>query len=409
MLALDNTNLKSVTNDDAPEYPRQPMLSLEELEAILIDFSTSMHDQNEEEDILWDLTQNCISRLGFTDCVVYLLDETNMVLVQKAALGAKNPDRFDILNPIEIPVGQGITGYVAQTGTPLLVGDTSLDSRYLVDDEVRFSEICVPIKSGGRVIGVIDSEHPAKYYFQPQHLRILTAIASICANKLLRVRSEKQKDAAKLLLNELKSRAFQARLSPHFVFNALNAIQHFILLEDKSASLRYLALLGKLIRYQLSNFEKDQALLSEELMMLDWYLKLQTMRYESKFVYQLENLIHHTDPYIPTLILSSMMEFAVERSVFFQQGLSTLHVLLELENGGVAMHLRFGPIYPAQSFPEKPEDYRMHFIPWKDQADLLNRINGYQIETDTSFQPVPQTDAFEMHIRILLPILPQIA
>lgn len=155
-------------------------------------FATSLLERETEEDILWDLAQNCISQLGFHDCVVYLLDRARGVLVQKAALGPKSPTGRVIVNPIEIPLGQGIVGSVAVSGQAELIGDTSLDARYLVDDERRFSEITVPILAGAEVIGVIDSEHPDKNFFTADHLKMLTAIASLCANKLARAKAERE-------------------------------------------------------------------------------------------------------------------------------------------------------------------------------------------------------------------------
>jgi len=153
-------------------------------------FATSLLEQHTEEDILWDLAENCISQLGFVDCVVYLLDPGRGVLVQKAALGPKSPVGRRILHPITIPLGRGIVGSVAATAKPQLVADTSRDLRYIVDDERRMSELAVPILADGKVIGVIDSEHPEKDFFTGDHLKMLTAIASLCANKLVRARAE---------------------------------------------------------------------------------------------------------------------------------------------------------------------------------------------------------------------------
>src|SRR5262245_6229121 len=155
-------------------------------------FATTLLEQHTEEDILWDLAKNCISQLGFVDCVVYLLDGERGVLVQKAALGPKSPEGRVIVNPIVIPLGEGIVGSVAVSGKPELIGDTSLDPRYIVDDERRFSEITVPIVADGEVIGVIDSEHPQRNFFTPEHLKMLTAIASLCANKLIRAQAERR-------------------------------------------------------------------------------------------------------------------------------------------------------------------------------------------------------------------------
>ena len=155
-------------------------------------FATSLLEQDTEETLLWDLAKNCVSKLGFVDCVVYLLDSDRKVLVQKAAFGPKCIEDRIVRDPIQIPLSQGIVGAVAASGLPELVADTSKDARYIVDDERRFSEMAVPISANGQVIGVIDSEHPEKNFFTQEHLKIVTAIASLCANKLIRVRAERE-------------------------------------------------------------------------------------------------------------------------------------------------------------------------------------------------------------------------
>jgi putative methionine-R-sulfoxide reductase with GAF domain len=382
-------------------------LSLEELEQILIYFSTSLYGQNSEEDILWDLARNCISRLGFVDCVIYLLDEERNVLIQTAALGPKNPKRYEILNPIEIKIGQGITGHVALTGIPERIDDTTRDPRYIVDDEARQSELCVPIIAEGKVIGLIDSEHPQKGFFTAQHLRILTAIASICSNKLLKVRAEKDREEARQLMNDLKARALRAQLSPHFVFNALNAIQHFITSDQKEKSIRFLSLFSKLIRYHLSNYEKDEALLEKDLEMLEWYLRLQQLRYEDRFSYRFERHLGPDSAHIviPSLVLSSLMEFAVEQSMFHQAGLSKLFLTVTRQTDTVDLEVIYGPVHLEKDAASKAVNYREEFLPWDEQSHLLNRIKGYTIETGTEILPGEEPGSNRIRIQLSLPIL----
>ena len=151
---------------------------------ILNYFATSLYGQNTVEDIFWDVARNCISQLKFADCVVYLYDHKREVLVQKAAYGPKNPEKYEIINAIEIPVGKGIVGTVAQTGKAEIIRNTSKDSRYIVDDERRYSEIAVPIFVDGKIFGVIDSEHPRKNFYRKYHLRILKDIAIVCSAKV---------------------------------------------------------------------------------------------------------------------------------------------------------------------------------------------------------------------------------
>lgn len=170
-------------------------------------FLSSLYNRETVEDILWDVARNCIGRLGFTDCVIYLLNEEGNGLEQKAAWGLKTTDDNRIVNPIVIPSGKGIVGTVALTGKAEIIPDTAVDHRYIVDDALRYSEITVPIISEGKVIGVIDSEHPEKHFFNEKHLSILTAIASLCAIKIVHlestIRQRREMERQKLFYEEI--------------------------------------------------------------------------------------------------------------------------------------------------------------------------------------------------------------
>ena len=156
---------------------------------IIKKFAASLTDKNTVDEIIWDVAKNVISKLGFIDCVIYLIDAEKETLVQKAAYGPKSPSPYVISNPITLPLGQGIVGKVAASGKSTIVDDVSLDPDYVVDDERRASEISVPILVQDQVIGVIDSEHPEKGFFKEEHLHLLETIAAIIGSKVLMLRA----------------------------------------------------------------------------------------------------------------------------------------------------------------------------------------------------------------------------
>ena len=84
--------------------------------------------------------------------------------MQTASLGLKNKNGKEISNPLKIKYGEGIVGYVAKSGIGEIVNDTSKDSRYIIDDDCRFSEITIPIIYEGKVIGIIDSSTLKKIF-----------------------------------------------------------------------------------------------------------------------------------------------------------------------------------------------------------------------------------------------------
>lgn len=155
-------------------------------------FSRSAYQDSSQEDILWDIAEHCIAQLGFEDCVIYLLNEERQVWEQKAAYGPKKLNYREIHQPIVIALNAGIVGSVGASGQSEIVEDTRLDDRYILDDDMRLSEMAVPIIADGRVIGVIDSEHPDIGFYRPHHLRIVENIAAVCAHKIARTLSERE-------------------------------------------------------------------------------------------------------------------------------------------------------------------------------------------------------------------------
>ncbi|WP_321396759.1 ATP-binding protein [Emcibacter sp.] len=137
-----------------------------------------------KSELIWYVAEEVVSQLGFEDCVIYEYDPARDLLVQVAAHGDKKaPDRT-IINPIIIPIGQGITGHVAKTRKSEIVADTTKDERYIADLRHMQSEITVPIIDENRLFGVIDCESSQKAFFSQEHLDFLETIASILASRL---------------------------------------------------------------------------------------------------------------------------------------------------------------------------------------------------------------------------------
>jgi PAS domain S-box-containing protein len=141
-------------------------------------------DKTDLVEISWEIVNIIASYLNSEDCVIYLVDESTKIIEQIAVYGTKLNGSNEISNKMLIPAGEGIVGSVVKSKKSELVNDTSKDDRYIVDDEMRFSEITVPIISDGVVIGVIDSEHKNKSHFNKEQIKTLESIASLVAIKL---------------------------------------------------------------------------------------------------------------------------------------------------------------------------------------------------------------------------------
>ncbi len=166
--------------------------TLDEIKSISF-FSSSLYHKNSVEEVLWEITRSVIHQLGFVDCVIYVFDKDKNVLNQKAAYGQKNPYEDVIYNCIQIPLGKGIVGSVAQNKKAELISNTKNDQRYIVDDEERSSEICVPMLINEKLFGVIDCEHPEANFFNEKHLHLLTIVAALCSQKVKDIQAKTRK------------------------------------------------------------------------------------------------------------------------------------------------------------------------------------------------------------------------
>ena len=302
-------------------------------------FATSMYEQQTVESILWDVARNCIGRLKFEDCVIYLVDEEKNTLVQKAAHGPKSPRSMEIDKPIEISVGTGIVGSVARTGKAELIRDTTQDARYIVDDERRYSEISVPIISGGKVLGVIDCEHSKKGFFTKKHLSILTTIASLCANKITRAKAEEEKQKAQLILmdtqrkmTEIEMQALRAQMNPHFIFNCLNSINRYIVKSDQVTASLYLTRFAKLIRLILDNSNSRTVILTNELEALKLYIEMEALRFDKKFNYSIniDKGISTDNIEVPPLIIQPYVENAIWHGLLHKESDGRLDIYISM-------------------------------------------------------------------------------
>jgi signal transduction histidine kinase len=166
-------------------------------------------DANSPSDVAWRVCGDVQKGLGLDDVILYLINEDETELLQTAAAGPKNPSGRNISNPIRIQVGSGIVGTVAKTGHSEVIGDTSKDSRYILDDEKRCSEISVPVIHSGRLIGVLDSEYISKGFYTSDHLAKMELMASVASTHLARVIAEIRLEEAHRHRNELEQIAVQ--------------------------------------------------------------------------------------------------------------------------------------------------------------------------------------------------------
>jgi diguanylate cyclase (GGDEF)-like protein len=111
-----------------------------------------------------------------------MVDEERQELVFEAALGAKARD----VAAFRLKIGEGVAGWVAQTGKPAIVNDAQRDPRFSarVDTRTQFvtrSILCAPLVSRGRTIGVLEIINKRGGRFSRHDLSLVLSLVEPCA------------------------------------------------------------------------------------------------------------------------------------------------------------------------------------------------------------------------------------
>ncbi|MHB1178928.1 MAG: histidine kinase, partial [Daejeonella sp.] len=111
----------------------------------------------------------------------------------------------------------------------------------------------------------------------------------------------------------LEQQAFTSLMNPHFMFNALNSIQHYINVQDRQNANRYLSDFASLIRKNFEAAQKSFIPLEQEIENIKIYLRLEQMRFNEHFSYQvkIDENVDTEDWMIPTMILQPLLENAL--------------------------------------------------------------------------------------------------
>ena len=327
------------------------------LEQIISYFSSSLTARTHIDEVLWDVTQNLIGRLGYVDCIIYLWNTDKTKMVQKAAYGPKGSPEAIVTQTFEVSPGQGVVGHVMMTRKTTLIPDTRKDTRYRVDDLHRLSEISVPIIHNDELLGIIDSEHPAAFHFTDRDVKILTTIATLVGNKIKQIESDhslkiQQQEIAFInqQLAEAQLSALQTQMNPHFIFNCLNSIKGMILDDEREKASRYLSKFATMIRITLNQSREIFTTIYENIEHLENYLAMEKLRFDDSFAFSItvDDSIDKEETLIPTMMIQPLVENAIWHGLMYKKGEKKLlmkfyragdYICCSIEDNGIGITL----------------------------------------------------------------------
>ena len=167
---------------------------------------------------------------------------------------------------------------------------------------------------------------------------VLSVSAIVITVFRIRVSQIKNKQQAEfeqqVEISKAELKALRAQMNPHFVFNSLNSIQHYILNSKGDEAVKYLNKFAKLIRIILNNSEKPTVTINEDIEALSLYLELEKMRFDNKFDYKItiDESIDGDYDEIPPMLIQPYLENAILHGINPKEGNGQINIIIKVVN-----------------------------------------------------------------------------
>ncbi|SMC68563.1 histidine kinase [Chryseobacterium sp. YR221] len=155
-------------------------------------------------------------------------------------------------------------------------------------------------------------------------LILLTGLVIFIFRTLKKVQIKNKKIALQSLRREM---------NPHFIFNSLNSVNHFIATNNELEANQYLTKFSKLMRGVMENSTEDFIPFQQELDLLQNYLALEKTRFADKFDYEVdvdENLNVHSQQ-VPGMLVQPFLENAIWHGLRYRTEKGFLKLSFEKE------------------------------------------------------------------------------
>ena len=170
-----------------------------------------------------------------------------------------------------------------------------------------------------QVIFIISTAYYNTLLFKLSMGLLLAALIYASIYRLFYIRRKKavEKYRNRQKINLLEQKALRAQMNPHFIFNSLTAIQHFIQQEDFLNANKYLTSFSRLMRKTLDNSGEAKISIEKEMEYLENYILMEQMRFKGKFIFSIkcDESIDKVNTLIPTMLLQPFVENAIRHGL----------------------------------------------------------------------------------------------
>jgi hypothetical protein len=167
-------------------------------------------------------------------------------------------------------------------------------------------------------------------------------MAFIIISKRLSIREKRKNEELSLALYKQRTALLQlenlrSQMNPHFIFNALNSIQDYIVLNERKLASSFLVKFSRLIRIYLEQGQQNEIYLKQEIEALRLYLELEKVRFEEELTYEIiiDDELDLTTIKIPSLLIQPYIENALKHGLLHKKSDRSLSVRFSLKSSKV--------------------------------------------------------------------------
>ena len=136
-------------------------------------------------------------------------------------------------------------------------------------------------------------------------------------------------------------RALQTQMNPHFLFNSLNSIKHFIIKNEKADASFFLGKLSKLIRKILDNSQLLEITLKEELAIMKLYLNVENIRLDKDIILDIvvEDSLETQNYKLPPMVLQPFIENAIWHGLALKKGVKKIKISIRKKKNFIIINI----------------------------------------------------------------------
>ena len=228
----------------------------------------------------------------------------------------------------------------------------------------------------------------------------------------LRIQNIKWKAELNQKMEALKSQALRAQMNPHFLFNAMNSIQHYINNNEKEQANLYLSKFAQMMRAILDNSQKSTVSIADDLKALELFIEMEQLRFEGKFDYEITISKEIDSEYdqLPPMLIQPYVENAIMHGLRNKTEKGKLSISLVVEDNFLTCTIEDDGIGRKKADEiRKKEGEKTHepagMMITESRIQILNQLEGSKMNVKITDMKEEKGDEKGTRVKIYIPYI----